>query len=219
MPHHFHQGFDDSIEAEMDGRRFHHPLLPQRPAPVLQPELFEQPNEKWWVPPSPHGPHGPYMHTPTGPTVTPSGHSGVGPAPFLSSGPPTPSGSLIGDASQREHRPLQSEDDFVTQGLSLLATWIIICFLFARGVPGQLKFGQGIDICIVIHESPNAQFLTYSSHGRKKTHGIPFWANFGWLTGLYIWVGERDMGLFENGVPQFRLVFGSPFFWTRPNIL
>ena len=92
-------------------------------------------------------------------------------------------------------------------------------FLFPRGVPGQLKFGQGIDICIVIHESPNAQFLTYSSHGRKKTHGIPFWANFGWLTGLYIWVGERDMGLFENGVPQFRLVFGSPFFWTRPNYI
>ena len=143
----FHQGFDDSIEAEMDGRRLHHPLLPQRPAPLLQPELFEQPNEKWWVPPSPHGP---FLHTPTGPTVTPSGHSGVGPAPFLSSGPPTPSGSLIGDASQREHRPLQSEDDFVMQGLSLLATWMIIGFFLPRGFAGELKFGQGTGIRIVM---------------------------------------------------------------------
>eukprot|EP00438_Fugacium_kawagutii_P012962 Skav229732 [mRNA] locus=scaffold1287:81336:85584:+ [translate_table: standard] len=77
-------------------------------------ELFEGP-EKWWgvpppVPPSPH-----YLHTP--PPTTPSG-----PSPFLSSGPPTPSGTVLGDASQREHRGLfPAEEDLVMQGLSLLA--------------------------------------------------------------------------------------------------
>lgn len=162
-------GFDDSIEAEMDGRRFHHPLLPQRPAPVLQPELFEQPNEKWWVPPSPHGPHGPYMHTPTGPTVTPSGHSGVGPAPFLSSGPPTPSGSLIGDASQREHRPLQSEDDFVMQGLSLLALLLSgpsIPNLPPCGCYGGLEVSSHISEALGVNEA-DAIKKAADGHGDK----------------------------------------------------
>lgn len=158
-------GFDDSIEAEMDGRRLHHPLLPQRPAPVLQPELFEQPNEKWWVPPSPHGPHG-YMHTPTGPTLTPSGHSG--PAPFLSSGPPTPSGSLIGDASQREHRPLQ-EDDFVMQGLSLLALLLSgpsIPNLPPCGCYGGLEVSSHISEALGVNEA-DAIKRAADGHGDK----------------------------------------------------
>lgn len=90
-----------------------------RAAPLLQAELFEGPTEKWWgaPPPVPPSPHGHYLHTP--PVTTPSGTS----PPFLSSGPPTPSGTVLGDASQREHRGLfPAEEDLVMQGLSLLAT-------------------------------------------------------------------------------------------------
>eukprot|EP00435_Cladocopium_sp_Y103_P003711 s1251_g1.t1 len=155
-------GFDDSIEAEMDGRRLHHPLLPHRPAPLLQPELFEQPTEKWWVPPSPHGQ---YLHTPT---VTPSGQ-GVGPAPFLSSGPPTPSGGLIGDASQREHRPLQSEDDFVMQGLSLLALLLSgpsIPNLPPCGCYGGLEVSSHISEALGVNEA-DAIKKAADGHGDK----------------------------------------------------
>lgn len=109
----FLPGYDDSIENEMglsmDGHRVRH----YRPVPA------PLGGEKWGpcLPPSPYSQYG----MPITPTMTPT-------APFLSSGPPTPSG-LMGDASQRDHRTIpaqraEGEDyDFVVQGLSLLATW------------------------------------------------------------------------------------------------
>lgn len=92
----------------MDGHRVRH----YRPVPA------PLGGEKWGpcLPPSPYSQYG----MPITPTMTPT-------APFLSSGPPTPSG-LMGDASQRDHRTIpaqraEGEDyDFVVQGLSLLAT-------------------------------------------------------------------------------------------------
>ena len=106
-------GFDDSIEVDMGLSMDHGHRRPYRPVPA------PLGGEKWGpcLPPSPYSQYG----MPITPTMTPT-------APFLSSGPPTPSG-LMGDASQREHRAIpaqraEGEDyDFVVQGLSLLVTW------------------------------------------------------------------------------------------------
>lgn len=157
-------GYDDSIENEMglsmDGHRVRH----YRPVPA------PLGGEKWGpcLPPSPYSQYG----MPITPTMTPT-------APFLSSGPPTPSG-LMGDASQRDHRTIpaqraEGEDyDFVVQGLSLLARLVSgpsIPNLPPCGCYGGLEVSSHISEALGVNEA-DAIKKAADGHGDKPVKVI-----------------------------------------------